>query len=347
MARFLKENAWILGALAAMALVWLLGHSLAPFVVGVIFAYLLQPVVERLAARGWKRSRAALLLVLAGVGLLVAALSMLVPVLVKQARDLLARAPELIEKAYGRLWSFAGSWAEQLGLEQQSLSGDVIGQVAQNAAATLAKVGSGVFLAFDVLVLAFLSVIVVYWLLRDWPRVVDGARRLVPERSKATADRLARKLDEHLSGWVRGVGFICLFQAVYHSLGLFLIGLNSALLIGIATGIANAVPVIGNWLMFFVALGVAVVQFDSFLRIGAVVLLYASSQLLEESVLYPRIVGRRIDLHPLWVIFSLLVFATLFGVAGALLAIPLACIAQVIVEHLVGRYRESEFYRRA
>lgn len=347
MARFARENAWLLGLLAALGAVWLLGAGLAPFIGGLLLAYLLEPLVQGLERRGWKRSRAALAIVLGVCAIVAAALAVLAPILVGQARDLLARAPELIEKAYGRLWGVAGPWAQQLGLEPQSLSGDVVGNVARNVAAALAKVGTGVFMAIDVLLVVFLTVIVVYWLLRDWPRVLAGAVRLLPERSQSTGRRLGLRLDERLSGWVRGVGFICLFQAAFHSAGLLLIGLNSAILIGVATGLANAIPVVGNWLMFFVALAVAMVQFEALLPILGVVALYGTSQLVEDSVLYPRIVGPRIDLHPLWVIFALLVSATLFGLAGALLSMPIACLAQVVVEHLVERYRASEFYRRA
>jgi predicted PurR-regulated permease PerM len=344
---FVRENIWLLALAVAFAIVWLLGSSIAPFLVGAFAAYLLDPIVAWLARRGWSRGKAALLLVFVVFALALGAALVLAPLLIGELNVLLERAPELLQGAYRRFWATFGPYAERFGLSPDWLSGDIIGKATEQVTATVSQLGAGLLMAVDLLFLAFLTPFVAYWLLRDWPLVVARTRALVPRRSQATVDALAAKLDRRLAGWIRGQALICLIQAAWHSLGLLAIGLDGWLLIGIATGLAGFVPVIGNATLFVVALVVALIQFDALLPVAGVVALYGVSQLLEDTVLYPNLVGARIDLHPLWVIFALLVAATLFGLPGALLAMPLACFAEVIVDWLVERYRASSFYRRA
>jgi predicted PurR-regulated permease PerM len=343
---FLRDHLWLIGFLVVGGLFWLLGISIAPFVVGALAAYLLNPVAAWLEDREWPRPLSALVLVAATFGVVLGALIVLIPLLLSDFRDFLAKVPELLAQAYERLWRLVGPYVEQFGLRADSLSGDMIGNAASAVSKTLTQAGTGLFVAVDAMLLVFLTPFVAYWMLRDWPHILERAVALVPPPSQPELRALGRKLDRRLGGWLRGQALICLFQAVWHSVGLFLIGLDSWLLVGIATGVANFIPVIGNWAMFFVALALAIIQFDSLMPVAAVVGLYAASQVLEDTVLYPKLVGDRIDLHPLWVIFALLVSATLFGLAGALLAMPLACIAQVIIGWLVERYRASSLYRR-
>jgi predicted PurR-regulated permease PerM len=169
-------------------------------------------------------------------------------------------------------------------------------------------------------------------------------RSLVPPDHRQTYEKLGDQIDEVLAGFIRGQGLVCSFLALFYAVGLWLVGLKYGLLIGLFTGLASFVPFIGMALGLLVGLSVAAFQFQDFWMISAVAGVFALGQFIEGNLISPRLVGSRIHLHPVWVIFAVLAGTTLFGFFGTLLAVPFAAVVGVFIRFGVERYQHSELY---
>lgn len=341
----LRRNVWLVVLAILIGSVYLIGLSLLPLVLGAILAYLLHPIPDALEQRGIRRTPAVAVLVLAVSALFFAVFILLVPILLAKARDFLELLPQLYDKATGRFWPSVAPYVALFGLDETSIRQAVTTDIGQTLRGWVPILGHGAFAALNIIFLVALTPFVTFYLLRDWHLILRRAKDLVPRRSEATVILLAARIDRRLSGFIRGQTLICILQGAWHVIGYSVIGLEGAVLIGIAMGVSNYIPFIGNALVVLVALGVAAIQFDEIWPVVAVVGLYAFSQVIEDGVLYPAIIGDRIKLHPIWVIVVLLAASGLLGLTGALLAIPIACVLEVLIAHATTQYRQTSFYK--
>ncbi|WP_404385793.1 AI-2E family transporter [Caenispirillum salinarum] len=322
--------------------VWLLGTTLLPFIVAGLLAVLLSPVVERMA--GWKLMPrpVAAVLVTAGVVLLIAGImAAITPMLVREVTNLTQQLPDILSQVY---WWVRLRVGDTVDLPTQE-------ELRQRVADMVMPVGTYIDSALSygtslvsMLLLVFITPFLTAYLLADWPRVLRRSDSLLPRRSAPTIRSMMNDMRVQLGAYIRGQLLIVLWQGVLHAAGLMIIGLNFGLIIGIMTGISALVPVIGNLTMFSIALIVAVIQFDTLGPVLGVIGIYALSQLLETTVLTPWLVGERVRLHPVWVIFALLIGGSLFGLVGALLAMPVAAVLRVLFGYTAERYRSSKLY---
>lgn len=321
--------------------IWLLGATLLPFLVGGLLAVLLHPVVQTLVRLRVPRGVAAVAVTLVVFLVLLGIVAGLLPLLVRELGALSTELPSMLSHAYSWLHQRIGDTIDLPTREQLKE------QIAQSIMPTRQYVENLVsygLSAFSVLLLVLITPFLTAYLLADWPRVLRSGGRLLPRRSAPTLRDMLSDMQTQLGAYIRGHLLIVLAQAVLHAAGLVLIGLNFALLIGIMTGLAALVPVVGNLTMFMVALATAVIQFDTVGPIVAVCTVYGVSQILETTILTPWLIGERVRLHPVWVIFALLIGGSLFGLAGALLAMPVAAVVRVLVGYTAERYRRSSFY---
>jgi predicted PurR-regulated permease PerM len=339
----LQRSAWLIALVGLIAAIYAIGLSLLPLVLGVIVAYVLHPLPDILERRGLRRAPVVAALVLVVFALLLAVFVLLVPLLVAKIEDFLTLLPQLYDKAAQRFWPSVAPYATLLGFDEAAMRDAATGDIAATIRGWSPTLEQGAVAALDLVLLMALTPFVTYFALRDWHLILRSARALVPRRSEATVVMLAGKIDRRLSGFIRGQTLICIVQGLWHIAGYSLIGLQGA--IPLAMGLSNYIPFIGNAIVFVVALGVAATQFDAVWPIAAVVGLYGVSQIVEDGVLYPTIIGDRIKLHPIWVIIVLLTAGGLFGLTGALLAIPIACVVEVLVAYAVDQYRETAFYK--
>ena len=346
---------WFAVGLALVALLVLLGPVLAPFIAGAILAYALNPGVDWLSVRRIGRRRmprsAAILLVMLLVGAAILALVLVVvPVLQNELPLLYEKIPHFL----GKLNAFVGPQLERLGIHVRldsigmgqllskhlASSGDEI----WSAAIASAKVGGIAVLGW--LGTFLLIPVVLFYLLLDWHALLQHAASLVPLRWSATTTRLAREVDGLLAQYLRGQLAVMLALAVYYSVGLMLAGFDVALPVGILTGLLVFIPYLGFGLGLVLALIAAFLQFDGWYGLIAVAVIYGIGQVVESFYLTPRLVGERIGLHPLAVIFALMAFGQLFGFVGILLALPASAILSVAVRHVVANYTNSSFYNQ-
>lgn len=346
---------WLWGLVAAVlaALVWWHAAILLPFVVSLILAYVLRPAVDALTARRCPRALAASLcllgVVLAGVVvfvLLVPIVSQLAPMLRTQLPDLLVGwwlqiAPHLVQLGLPVPTSLNEVKAELM---------DLLHNHGAAWGATLWEslvVGGGNLM--NLLGLALLIPMLAFYWLIDWERVMPPLRDLVPHRWRAAVSGFMDEADDLLGQYLRGQLWVMLILAAYYSVGLMLFGFDLALPIGVFTGLAVCIPYLGFGLGMVLALLAGVLQFTAagdnlWVPLIGVAVVYGAGQLIESFFLTPRLVGERIGLHPLGVIFALMVFGQWLGLWGLLVALPCAALVTVLGRRLLQAYRQGAFF---
>jgi predicted PurR-regulated permease PerM len=340
---------WLLALLGFLLVLYLLRAMLLPFVAGMAVAYFLDPVCDRLQRLGCSRVWATTIVSICFILALVLAILLILPTLQSQIMSFAQRLPGYLDRLLNTVWPELQKLGARLGIEsladlRSQASGMVGGIVSWAGGALAGLVTSGVALA-NLLSLLFITPVVAFYLLRDWDRLKRETDSLLPERHAATIRQQLAEVDRTLAGFARGQATVCLVLAAFYGIGLTVIGVDFGLAVGIGIGLISFIPYLGSITGFVVSVGIALAQFDDWLPIGAVVALFACGQFLEGYVLTPRLVGDRVGLHPVWVIFALLAGGTLFGFVGLLLGVPAAAIIGVLIRFAAARYRDSRYYR--
>jgi predicted PurR-regulated permease PerM len=335
------------GAVLLLAL-YLLRGILLPFVVGMAAAYALDPVADWLERRGLRRGIATLLITVLFFASLALLVLVLLPVAIEQAVGLAAKLPGYFDELRVRLMELI----ERLERENVVEGGSVEGIASRFAQQALAYVGTAItnvvqssLVVLNLLSLVFITPIVTFYLLRDWDRLVAAVRGIVPPRHRPVARRLAGEVDQVLAGFLRGQGMVCAFLALFYTAGLMLVGLDYGAIIGFLTGLFSFIPYVGMFVGVAVGLTVAVFQFGAVLPVALVAAVFAVGQFIEGNFLTPKVVGARIRLHEVWVIFAVLAGTALFGLVGTFLATPVAAVIAVLVRFAVERWRRSDYFR--
>ena len=345
---------WVGVAALFVLVLWLLNDILLPFVVGAVVAYFLDPVVARLQRYGLSRTLATATVTIVAALIAIGAATAIVPPLIGQVEALVMKAPEYIAQAgmrakpmiepirlrlglppltFQELQSEAAQWAGQA----LSILGGVAGRVAQRGVAVI-----------NLLALLFLTPVVTFYLLRDWPKVLAAIDGALPLDHAQTVRKLAHESNAAVAGYVRGQALVCLCLGTLYGVGLTLIGLQFGFVIGLIAGLISFIPFVGTLVGAATALGMALAQFPPhWISVGEVAGVFLLGHLLEGNVLSPKLVGDRVGLHAVWIMFALLAGGSLFGFVGVLLAVPTAAIIGVVVRHLLERYHASSIYRGA
>lgn len=338
---------WVTGVAAFVLLIWLFQAILAPFVIGMAVAYLLDPLCRRVERLGLSRTLASLLVIGAFLLFALAVLALVVPIIVSELVLLLGQLPEYVKTVAQRLELTVMIWQAQL--DPAVLEGvtDIAAAAQERVADWAGELASGIVSGgmafFNLLALLLIAPIVAFYLLRDWGRLVDEVDALMPPAYAGMIRAQIREVDRRLSGFVRGVGLICLLLGVFYAVALTAVGLNFGLVIGMAAGLVSFVPFVGAVLGFVASVGMALLQFDSYLMVALVGAIFLVGQFIEGNILHPTLVGERVGLHPVWVIFALLAGGVAFGLVGVLIAVPVAAVIGVGVRFAVQLYRAKVF----
>ena len=338
---------WLVIALIAAWLVWLLSPILAPFLAGAIFAYMLNPMVNRLAPYTGRTLAVILVLVLALV-VVIGILLVVLPLFYKEARMMSERLPDFI----AWLNAHAAPWVRaQFGIEIQ-FDLDMVKQLTAQMLSSnqglvprllgSLQIGGLVLLGFFINVL--LVPVVLFYLLRDWNELLARIDRMIPRQRHAQVVGIAREVDAVLAEFLRGQMLVIIVMVCFYSLALWAAGLQFALPVGIITGGLVFIPYVGAFLGFVLGTVAALLQFDSFTGVLFVWLAFGIGQVLEGMAVTPLLVGKRIGLHPVAVIFALLAFGQVFGFFGVLLALPASAVLLVCLRRMGRVYRESPLY---
>jgi predicted PurR-regulated permease PerM len=343
-----KAFFWIAGFVAFAVLLYALSSILAPFVAGLAVAYFFDPVADRMEKAGVSRGLAAGLVILAFLGLATAILVLLLPLLQAQILGLVATVPDLVELLRERIRPIMELVYENLSSgEIDNLKGAVeafAGDILAWFGGLLKGVWSGGMAFFNVVSLVVITPLVAFYLLRDWDQIVDRFDHLLPRRSIDTFHQQFAAIDNTIAAFVRGQASVCLVLAVYYAIGLTLAGLDFGLLVGLGTGLLAFIPYVGASIGLISGVGIALAQFSDWQPVLIVAAIFIAGQTAESYILTPRLVGGRVGLHPIWIIFALLAGGALFGLTGVLLAVPVTAVIGVLIRFGVSQYLESPFY---
>ncbi len=340
---------WLGALLVLAAVLWLLSPVLLPFIAGMALAYLLDPLARFGERFGVGRGISALIVLTVVIVAVVLAAMAAAPVIATQTVAFIDELPGTIAKVQSILSDPSRPWLAKIfgGAAPASApqSGGAVSQGLGFVTTFLTSLYSGGRAVFSVLSLLIITPVVAFYLLVDWDRVVTTVDNWIPLHHRKTVRGLARDMDSAIAGFMRGQAVICLILAVFYAVGLTLAGLKSGFLIGLMTGLFSFVPFVGAFGGFLVAAIVAVAQFwPDWISVGMVVLVFVLGQGLEGYILSPNLVGAKVGLHPVWLMFSLLAFGYLFGFVGLLVAIPLAAAIGVLVRFSIRKYMESPVY---
>jgi predicted PurR-regulated permease PerM len=333
---------WLLLFLVITGLIWLLNQVLLPFVAGFALAYLQAPLADRLERWGMNRTVASLLIVTVVMVALIAVLLLVVPLLVQQLGQFMTSLPDHLI----RVRQIATEWLDWL---QAGESAMTLSELMKQASAWLTGFAYSLWTGGKALV-SFASILVImpvvtFYLILDWHEMLKVLDSWVPPRHRETVREIARDIDSAISGFVRGQLIVCLLLGLYYVIGLSFVGLRFALLIGLVAGLITFVPYIGSLTGLLVATGVALAQvWPEWQWVVVVVVIFLVGQFVEGNIIAPKLVGERVGLHPVWIIFAMFAFGYLFGFVGLLLAVPIAAAIAVLFRFGLKRYLASPIY---
>jgi predicted PurR-regulated permease PerM len=349
-ARFLRRLQWAAMIAIAGWLLWLLAPVLTPFAIAALLGWLGDPVVDRMEARGRSRGTAVAIVFVVMPLALLAVMLVLGPALERQIVTLVQSIPHYRDWVVGT----AVPWVEsRTGLQLQAwLDLDHLVELARThwqraggfAATMLGYLSRSGFALIGLLANVVLLPVLTFFFLRDWDLLIDRAASLVPRAHLPVVARLAKESSDVLGAFLRGQCLVLLILGVMNGVGLWLVGLDLGILIGLTSGLLTFVPYLGPTSGIVLGLVAALVQFGDWQHMAGVLVVFGIGQIIESYVLTPKLVGDRIGLHPMAVIFAVLAGGQLFGFLGMLLALPVAAVVNVLLRYAHEQYRASRLY---
>ena len=341
---------WMIALLGLVLCLYLFRGILLPFVAGMALAYLLDPVADGFEKLGMNRMLATVSVLMLFVLLFFLLLVLIVPTLAHQMAGFAEDFPGYIASLQELVSTVSVDLLPKFlhDFDASSLQNnikDLVGQGASWVGQLIKSLWNGGQALIDMIALVVITPVVAFYLLYDWDRMVAKIDQWLPRDHRDTIRRLASQIDESVSGFVRGQIMVGMILGIFYALSLSLLGLNFGLLIGLGAGVISFIPYVGATLGLVVSGGVAIVQFwPEPLPILTALGIFAVGQFVEGNILQPRLVGERVGLHPVWLMFALLAFGSLYGFVGMLIAVPAAAAVGVIVRYALSQYLLSPLY---
>ena len=339
---------------------------LLPFILGGAIAYFLDPIADRLEEWGLSRVMATVVITLSGLFVFLLVFLLVLPTLIGQLGQLITQIGQFVENL-PETWEKLRAWLTAK-FPSLDLPGDFLQEQLANLGSAIQSASSEVVSALlssvqgiiNAIVLVVIVPVVSFYMLMDWDRMVAQVDDMLPRDHQETIRKLARDIDKTLASFIRGQGTVCLVLGSFYAIALMLAGLNFGLIVGFIAGLISFIPYVGALVGGVLALGLALIQWWSgteivdgqtveiginWLRIGIIAGIFAVGQFLEGNILTPKLVGSSIGLHPVWLIFALSVFGSLFGFVGMLVAVPVAAMIGVVARFLIAEYKAGLLYR--
>jgi predicted PurR-regulated permease PerM len=339
---------WVAAAVILIFVLEVLQSILMPFVAALIIAFILAPAVAWVERWGIGRTLASLAVLVAfliGVALV---FTLLVPLIQNQIVTLVGKVPSFVTFLQDQTGRLMDLLQQKLPADQVDKLRDAVGAKLGEALSWLGTLLQGLitssFALLNIVSLVVVTPIVAFLVLRDWDNLVALIDDYLPRQSLATVREQTKIVSDMLVGFIHGQALVCLALAIYYGATLSFAGLDSGLSLGLLIGVLVIIPIIGGITGFVLALGLAASQYGTWREIIIVCIMVAVGQTVEGNFLTPKLVGDRINLHPIWVMFALFAGVTLFGFVGLIFAVPMAAVMGVLIRFGLSRYRRSAFY---
>lgn len=339
---------WGLVSFVFLLALWFLGDIMLPFIVGGAIAYGLDPLADRLEARGLSRAIATTLISLFALFIFLLAVGLVIPLLVEQTLALIRFAPELFIQLRDGLTARFPQLIDVDSTVGRTVSRAVvsIGEAIQAQGGAFAQqIASSVVGVINAVVFIVVVPVVAFYLLLDWDRMVAQVDDLLPRDHAPTVRRLASEVDRTLASFVRGQLTVCAILGTFYAAGLMIVGLQFGVVVGAVAGLISFIPYVGALIGGALAFGLALFQFwNDPVWIAVVTAIFAAGQMLEGNFLTPKLVGGSVGLHPVWLLLALSAFGAVFGFVGMLVAVPVAAMIGVLARFLIQEYKASRLY---
>lgn len=342
---------WAIALMFFLAFIYVFSGILLPFVAGMVLAYILDPIADKFEKWGLSRMAATVTILVLFLFLFLLALLIIVPIIGKQMIEFIEQVPVYIRSLQA---FFVSDWfsmlTDRLPFEVgdlHSLVGNFVDDGVRWISKILGSVLSGGQALLGIISLFVITPVVAFYLLYDWDNMIVKIDGWLPRDHAPTIRRLVAEMADLIAGFIRAQGLICLLLGIFYAAALSLTGLKFGLLIGLGIGLISFVPFIGAIFGAILSIGLALAQFlpeQNYIIIGAVVVIFIAGQFLEGNILQPRILGGHVQLHPVWLMFALFAFGSLFGFVGMLIAVPAAACIGVLVRFSIERYLKSHLY---
>jgi predicted PurR-regulated permease PerM len=347
MALTIKQQAgyWAIGFVVFLLVLWGLGNVILPFVTGMAIAYFMDPIADRLELMGLSRAAATVLITFVALIIAVLLMILLVPMLIEQLVELVKAAPTYFTQFQKFLAErYPSILDENSSVHRALLSFE---ETMKNKAGVLANaVLASAFSIIDAVIFIVVAPVVAFYMLLDWDRMIAVIDSWLPRDHLDTLRGLARDVDTVLAGFVRGQFTVCMILGTFYAIALMLVGLEFGLIVGLIAGLLTFIPYVGSIIGGVLAIGLALFQFwDAPVWIAAVAIIFVAGQMVEGNFLTPKLVGGSIGLHPVWLMFALSAFGSLMGLAGMLVAVPVAACLGVFLRFGVGQYMQGKLYK--
>lgn len=338
------------GAFAVfLTFVWIFSAVLLPFVLGLAIAYLLDPMVEHLGNHKIPRGAAALIILGLFFLFVFSALALIMPPLYRESAQLATDIPGYTDKIISMLSPYI-DWLQghfgngDLVSYQETLQNN-IGKALTIGINMLTGLASGGQAFAGFISVMIITPVTAFFMMKDWNVMTGWADNLIPRRSYKTVKSLLEDINKKLSGFVRGQLSIAFALAIIYAIALTIAGLKFGFLIGLMAGILSIIPLVGSTIGLFASVIIAWFQAGEWEYVAIIAAIFMTGQFIEGNFLTPKLLGKSVGLHPLWILFSLLAGGSMFGITGMLLAVPVAATIGVLLGFIIKEYKDSPYYK--
>ncbi len=339
---------WLAVLVIAISLIVFVSGVLLPFVAGMAVAYFLDPLGDKLESWGLSRTLSTVIITASFFIAVIALLILIFPLIQGQIIGFAQKVPSMIESFEAWLAPLKETLSERIPSEKLQELSDVSKSYGTTIVKWLGSLLGGIWKGglalFNVLSLILITPVVSYYLLRDWDKIVAKVDSWLPRDYAPAIRSVVKDIDITIAGFVRGQGTVCLFLAVFYGVGLTIVGLDFGLVVGITTGLISFIPYFGMLVGMATALAIAIVQFGEVVPVVLVLIVFGAGQIIESMFLTPKLVGEKVGLQAVWVIFALMVGGATVGFTGVLLAVPVAATIGVLVRFFLAQYLASPLY---
>ena len=352
MAVSLRTQMYFWGAAIFLFLgfVWLFSGVLTPFVLGIVIAYLLNPLVKKFATKGVKRTTSTIIIISIFFSVLTALIVLVAPIIAKESAALIEAMPGYLDRVFKAIQPHTAWLQQNFG---EGYMTDAKSFVKENASKILSVSGgiaggiaAGGQAVAGMLTTLVLTPLVAFFMMKEWPAITDWVEDLIPRQNEKMIKDLIKQIDGKLSGFIRGQITVAFFLGLIYAVALTVAGLNYGFLIGITAGFLSIIPMVGSTLGLLVSVIVAWFQAGDIQYVGIIGAIFIVGQIVEGNLLTPKLVGDSVGLHPLWIMFALLAGGSLFGILGMLLAVPVAAVIGVLMSFAILQYKKSALYKK-
>ena len=336
---------WAIAAVVFLAALWLLSGILLPFILSMAIAYALDPLADRLEKLGFSRVWATVTITIAAAVIFTLVALLVLPTMIRQSTALFEAAPQLLDQFRTFLAERFPALQDTNSELRQTLTS--LGETIRSKGVELLNgVVTSAMSLINLVALIVLVPVITFYLLMDWDRMVAEVDKLLPLDHAPVIRQLASQIDQTLASFIRGQGTVCMILGSFYAAAVMLVGLQFGLIVGLVAGLISFIRYVGSIVGGALALGLAVFQFwGEWWMIGAVGAIFAAGQMVEGNFLTPKLVGNSVGLHPVWLIFALSAFGTMFGFVGMLVAVPVAAVIGVIARYTIAQYQQSRLFQ--